>query len=65
MHQAEIEQRLLRLREAAKYLGLDPSTVFRAIKRGEIPAVRIGRALRVDIKDLDRLIAGHKRGVAV
>lgn len=61
----EIQQRLLRVPEAARYLGMAVATVHRAIQRGEIPAVRIGRTLRVDREDLDKLIARRKKGVAV
>ncbi|MBE3576916.1 MAG: helix-turn-helix domain-containing protein [Limnochordales bacterium] len=60
-----IKQRLLRIREVAIYLGVSESFVKNAILRGEIPAVRIGRTLRVDKQDLDKIIVTHKKGVAV
>jgi excisionase family DNA binding protein len=60
-----ITQRLLRVREVAVYLGVSETFVKNAIMRGEIPAVRIGRTLRVDKQDLDRIIARRKKGVAV
>lgn len=65
MERAEVQQRLLRVPEVAIYLGVSKTTVKNAIHRGEIPAVRIGRTLRVDRQDLDRLIAARKRGVVV
>jgi excisionase family DNA binding protein len=32
--------------ELAEYLKLDPQTIYRKFRRGEIPGVRIGRAVR-------------------
>ena len=46
--------RLLSATELAKYLGLEPVTVRRKAKRGEIPSIRIGNRLRFDIKQIDR-----------
>ena len=37
--------------QLAQYLQLDEQTVYRKVKRGEIPAVRIGKTLRFK-KDL-------------
>ena len=37
--------------QLAEYLQLDEQTVYRKVKRGEIPAVRIGKTLRFK-KDL-------------
>ena len=45
---AENDDRLLlRLPEVAKRLGLGRSTVYELIQRGELPVVRVGRAVRV------------------
>jgi excisionase family DNA binding protein len=32
--------------ELAEYLKLDPQTIYRKFRRGEIPGIRIGRAVR-------------------
>jgi excisionase family DNA binding protein len=32
---------------AARRLNLAPDTVYRAVARGEIPAIRVGRAIRI------------------
>jgi excisionase family DNA binding protein len=37
--------------QVAQYLQLDEQTIYRKVKRGEIPAVRIGKTLRFK-KDL-------------
>lgn len=45
----------LTIDEAAEYVGVSPSTIRRAIARGEIPARRIGpRLVRLRMSDLDR-----------
>lgn len=52
-------------REAAKILSLCEKTLWSLTKRGELPAVRIGRSVRYDVADLRRFIdrqkgAGHE-----
>jgi excisionase family DNA binding protein len=47
----------LTIDEVARILQVSAQTVRRAIKAGEIPAVRIGRNLRVREVALRRLIA--------
>lgn len=39
---------------AAAYLKLSPTTIYRAVKRQEIPHYRLGRAVRFRTADLDR-----------
>jgi excisionase family DNA binding protein len=41
------EQLLLRIPEAAARLGLGRSTIYELIAAGELPAIKIGRAVRV------------------
>lgn len=40
--------RALTIRDCARELAVDETTVWRRIIRGELPAYRIGRAFRVD-----------------
>ena len=40
-------------REAAKLLSVCERTLFMLTKAGEIPAVRIGRAVRYSVRDLE------------
>ncbi len=47
---------LLRAHEAGRLLGLGRSTVFELIAAGELPAVRIGRAVRVPRAGLERWV---------
>lgn len=46
------EKLLLRPDEAAEVLGLSRAMVYRLLKVGELPCVRLGRAVRVPV---DRL----------
>jgi excisionase family DNA binding protein len=39
--------------EVSQYLHIHPSTVYRLLKRGEIPAFRIGGDWRFDIETID------------
>ena len=40
--------------EVAEYLRVNPQTVYRKAKVGELPAVRIGRAIRFRRAELDQ-----------
>jgi excisionase family DNA binding protein len=48
------EDRLLKLRDAAEYLGLAYGTVKNKVSRGELPVVRFGRGnVRIRKSQLD------------
>ena len=49
-------QRLLTVKDAAAYLGRTVPALERLIFRKEIPVVRVGRRVRLDVKELDRWI---------
>jgi excisionase family DNA binding protein len=51
---------LLTPREAAKMLSLCEKTLWSLTKRGELPAVRIGRSGRYDVADLQAFNNGQK-----
>ena len=44
---------ILTVSEVAEYLRINPQTVYRKAKAGELPAVRIGRAIRFRRAELD------------
>ena len=52
-------KRLLNVREAAQYLGLDVDTIYRKARLREVPCVKVGRALRFDVKALEQFIEKH------
>ena len=54
-----IGRRLLNVREAAQYLGLEVDTVYKKARLREVPCVKVGRALRFDVEALGRFIEQH------
>lgn len=50
-------------KEAADYAGVDPATLWRARRRGELKAGGTGRAVRIRRDEIDRWLAagGDKR----
>lgn len=69
--EAVLPTRLLNETEAARVLGLSPGTLRKLRSTGalegglpEIPFVRMGRAIRYDLRDLESLIDGLKAGAA-
>ena len=52
-------RRLLNVREAAQYLGLEVDTAYKKARLREVPSVKVGRALRFDVKALERFIEQH------
>jgi excisionase family DNA binding protein len=57
-----IGRRLLNVREAALYLGLEVDTVYKKSRLREVPCVKVGRALRFDVRALERYIDQHTVG---
>jgi excisionase family DNA binding protein len=54
-----IGRRLLNVKEAAQYLGLEVNTIYKKSRLREVPFVKVGRALRFDVRALDRYIEQH------
>ena len=54
-----IARRLLNVREAAQYLGLEVDTIYKKSRLREVPCVKVGRALRFDVKALEQYIEQH------
>ena len=42
--------------EAMDILGVGKNTMYRLLKSGELPAVRIGRAWRIHLEDVSRYL---------
>lgn len=53
--------KLLQVAEVADYLRVSQSLVYKMIERREIPAIRIGRLLRVDRDALDEALQIRRR----
>ena len=54
-----VGKRLLNVREAAEYLGLEMDTVYKKARLRDLPSVKVGRALRFDVMALERYIEQH------
>lgn len=51
------EPLVLTIEEAARALRIGRSAAYEAARRGELPAVRIGRSLRVPRRALEAMLA--------
>lgn len=51
--------------EAARLLGLGRNSVYEAVRRGEVPAVRVGRRLVVPIRALEEWLESQTRSAEV
>jgi len=47
--------------EVARYLRVNPRTVYRGLKQGQIPGIKIGRLWRIRKEDLDRLATSQRK----
>jgi excisionase family DNA binding protein len=48
--------RLLNVKDAARFLGTTPKTLYTMVWRREIVFVKIGRSVRFDVRDLEEMI---------
>jgi excisionase family DNA binding protein len=53
-----VTRETLTVAEAAKVLGIGRGSAYEAVKRGELPVVRLGKRLVVPRAALERLLAG-------
>ena len=51
---------IMNLKDVAQYLGLNERTVYNLVRRGEIPATKIGRQWRVKKDNLDEMFKNKK-----
>jgi excisionase family DNA binding protein len=58
-----VGKRLLNVRDAARYLGLEVDTVYKKARLRELPYVKVGRALRFDVKALERYIEQNAKPI--
>ena len=54
-HMAE---RMLTLREVSAYLNVNPATVRRLVRTGQLRAIRVGRDMRFEVRVVDQWVAG-------
>jgi excisionase family DNA binding protein len=58
---ATIEPRLIDTKTASRYLAISERKLWSLCQAGDIPVVRLGRAVRYDLSDLDAFIAEAKK----
>jgi|GEM_PF-837896 len=58
------EAKFLTPQEVAAALRVSPAVVLRLVRRGDLPALRVGRAWRVEDEDLRRWIRRHRHSRA-
>jgi excisionase family DNA binding protein len=51
---------LLSIPEVCEALGMGKSWTYRRLKSGEIPSIKLGRAIRVRREDLERYLESHR-----
>jgi excisionase family DNA binding protein len=56
----DLAERVLTVDEAARLLRIGRSSCYRAIARGEVPSIRVGRRLRVPGAALARLLDANR-----
>ena len=54
-HMAE---RMLTLREVSAHLNVNPATVRRLVKSGQLRAIRVGRDMRFEVRVVGQWVAG-------
>lgn len=56
------DRAFLTIDEVLSYLRVKARTVYRLIKAGELPAIRVGRQWRIRRSDLDAWLEGQRPG---
>jgi excisionase family DNA binding protein len=58
------QRRLLTVKEAGDYLGISSRSIYNTLSAKKFPVkpLRLGRAIRFDIRDLDSYVEGLKNG---
>jgi len=54
-----VGKRLLNVKEAAQYLGLQRDTIYKKSRLRELPSVKVGRSLRFDVVALNAYVEQH------
>jgi excisionase family DNA binding protein len=60
MEAATVQPEYLDYRQIQIYCGLSRTSVWRAIKAGQLEAVKVGRSVRVRRTDLDEYLNHHR-----
>jgi excisionase family DNA binding protein len=58
----EINGRVLTVRDVSSYLRVHPSTIYRMLKRNQLPAFRVGSDWRFTVEAIDHWLASVEPG---
>ena len=61
----EIRARVMTVQDVSAYLRVHPSTVYRLLKRNELPAFRVGSDWRFNVEAIDRWRSKMEAGAQV
>ena len=64
MTERHVESVVMSVEEAAEILGVPRNTAYEAVKRGEIPTMRIGRLIKVLRRPFMRMVGADQDQVA-
>ena len=62
IEQAGLSDRLLMVREVAELMRVSNMTVYRLIKAGDLPAIRVGKNFRIRRSDVECYLGGRSYG---
>ena len=58
----EVNGKVLTVRDVSSYLRVHPSTIYRMLKRNELPAFRVGSDWRFTVEAIDHWLASVAPG---
>jgi excisionase family DNA binding protein len=61
LNRPKVEQRYLRVEEAAIYTGYSVGALWKHIQRGDLPVSREGKSVRVDRLEIDKWMARNRQ----
>ncbi|WP_414645294.1 helix-turn-helix domain-containing protein [Candidatus Binatus sp.] len=56
--------RILTVRDVSNYLRVHPSTIYKMLKRNQLPAFRVGSDWRFTVEAIDQWLASAEPGAA-
>ena len=59
----EMKSRVLTVQDVSSYLRVHPSTIYRMLKKNQLPAFRVGSDWRFTVEAIDRWRATVETGV--
>ncbi len=62
IEQNGLGDRLLMVREVAELMRVSNMTVYRLIKAGDLPAIRVGKNFRIRRSDVESYLGGRSFG---